>query len=74
MKQETRAMLKVATVFGVAALGSGAMLLALRYLTIQDITAIMVLITLVIFSKLGYDIALAQIKYNDKLKEMIDKK
>ena len=73
MKQETRAILKVAGVFGSAALGSGVMVLALKYLTLQEISITLGVLTFGIFSKLMYDVALAQVKYDDKIKEMTKK-
>jgi hypothetical protein len=73
MKQETQAILQVAKLVGVASLGAIAMDLALIYIPIKILATICGIFATGFFLKCMYDIALSDIKYKEKLEEMVKK-
>ena len=73
MKQETQAILQVARMIGVAGLGAVAMNLALVYIPFNTLAIICGIIATGFFLKCMYDIALCDIRYREKLKEIAKK-
>jgi len=73
MKQETQAILYVAKLVGIAALGSAGMLLALTYISLSTLIIICGICATGFFLKCMYSIALSDIKYRAKLEEMTKK-
>ena len=73
MKQETRAILQVAKMIGAAGLVGIAVNLALVYIPFKTLAIICGIFATGFFLKLLYDIALSDIKYREKLKEIAKK-
>ena len=73
MKQETRAVLAVAKLMAIGAAGGVLTMLALTYIPLNVLGLICGGLVLAYMIKLVYDINLAQIQHNDKLKEMVDR-
>ena len=73
MKQETQAILQVAKLVGVATLAAIAINLAFIFVPIKILGAVGGIFVVGFFLKLLYDIALADIKYREKLKEIAKK-
>ena len=73
MKQETQAVLQVARMIGVAALGAVAMNLALVYIPLRTLGVICGIFATGFILKCLYDIALSDIQYREKLKEIAKK-
>ena len=73
MKQETQAILQVAKLIGIASLGAIAINLAFIYIPIKILGTVGGIFVVGFFLKLLYDLALADIKYREKLKEIAKK-
>ena len=74
MKQETRAILTVAKTFAIGATGGILTMLALNSISLETLGIICGVFATLYIAKIAYDINLSQIKYRDKLKEMVDQK
>ena len=73
MKQETQAILQVVRMIGVAGLVAIAVNLALIYVPPKTLGIICGIFATGFILKCMYDIALSDIKYREKLKEMVKK-
>jgi hypothetical protein len=73
MKAESKAMLYVAKLVGVAMVGSAGTMLALTYIPLNYLAIGMMVASLGFMCKVFYEIALNDIKYKEKLQEMTEK-
>lgn len=73
MKQEIQAMLQVGKIIGFATVCSAGAMLALTFIEIKTLGIICGIFAAGFFLKCMYDIALSDIKYREKLKEMTKK-